>query len=232
MEQNKRGFTLIEVLAVIAIISILATLLTPSIGGLLARARRARAMNNMRQIAIAYQNYANGGGSPWELRSADCLWQWAGTLARQASINDGAIYIFPDDYLVERDPRPAPKSIGRYADGNWEVDEAFRSYPLSVTVIAGIASDAPPSTTPLAYTRGLDPEMGHWRKSTGASGGVYGERGGLVVFLDGHVEFFEFIDPKNPPFFCHDSGLATVDIRRAVNPGARALSWNGVDWEN
>jgi prepilin-type N-terminal cleavage/methylation domain-containing protein len=230
MKRNNSGFTLIEVLAVVAIIGILATLLTPSIGSMIDRARRTRVSNNMRQIAIAYQTYLNDGGSIKNLRAAANVAQWASDLARQTGVNNGTLYAIPEDYLVAAEAQDIPKVIGISRDGSWQVTEDFSKYPLGLTVIVGISPGAAPSTTPLAYTRGLDPETGHWKPASGPDGGIYGEKGGLIVFLDGHVEFFEFVSGANPPFICYNSGLPTADIRQAVNPGAKAVNWQGVVW--
>ncbi|MBU0651160.1 type II secretion system GspH family protein [bacterium] len=57
MRKNKRGFTLIEMLVVIAIIGILATMITPAIGRARERARRAKCMNNMKQIGYLISLY-------------------------------------------------------------------------------------------------------------------------------------------------------------------------------
>ena len=45
-----------------------------------------------------------------------------------------------------------------------------------------------PSTAPLAWTRGLQPD-GSWSFDSP----FYGE-GGFILFLDGHVEFHETVD--------------------------------------
>jgi prepilin-type N-terminal cleavage/methylation domain-containing protein len=232
MKRKNSGFTLIEVLAVISIIGILVTILTPSIGSMIDRARRARVSNNMRQIAIAHQSYLNDGGSGGNLRTATTLAQWASLLAKSTGINNGALYIVAEDYLVAAESRNVPKVVGRYNANTWELAEDFATFPLGLTIIAGILPTATPSNTPLAYTRGLDPETGRWKAAFGPDGGIYGEKGGLVVFLDGHVEFFESITGDNSPFVDYHSGLPTADIRRAVNSGARAINWRGVVWEN
>ncbi len=53
---RKRGFTLVELLVVIAIIGILIALLLPAIQAAREAARRARCLNNLKQIGLGFQN--------------------------------------------------------------------------------------------------------------------------------------------------------------------------------
>jgi prepilin-type N-terminal cleavage/methylation domain-containing protein len=183
--RERRAFTLIEILAVVAIIGILAAILLPSIGRAMETARRLKDASNMRQIAIAYVSYVRDGHDRNEIAQCKNVHEFANVLAKHKYLATPEVYFSETDPLVASSHLKKPKVIGKASDGPWRPNADFMKFPLSVVAIVNVSSNAPETTTPILYTRGLDIDSGRWKKDA-----TYGEEGGFIAFLDGHVRFF------------------------------------------
>jgi prepilin-type N-terminal cleavage/methylation domain-containing protein len=176
---KKSGFTLIELLVVIAIIAILSAILVPAIRKAMDSARRVRCSNNLRQIAVAFLNYSHGFSGDLRTISAATTYLWAKVLADSGVLDEASVFLWNDDPALKNVTGGVPKSIKNSST----YTNAWAA--ASVVVLSGVDPQAPATTTPIAWSRGLNTTSGAW------SGGVFGDDGGFIVFLDGHVEWFE-----------------------------------------
>ncbi len=218
------GFTLIELLTVIAIIGILAAIVIPTVGSVREKAQRAVDANNLREISKAAMIYAADNNAPpppppppassGVLTDANKVFLWPGILARTKALSEPGFYFSKIDPFFDGLEPTAIIS----PSNNKALDSSFTSgRELSFEFVGGLRM-SDPSSTPVAYTRGLRTD-GSWDPETG----VYGDTGGYVVFLGGNVEFYP--DTATDKFIDASTGLRTDNILRAIPQRSGVKIW-------
>ena len=169
--------------------------------------RRSAAYIDLRGIGQASVIYASlhQGRLP---QAAD-VWGYAAQLARDGDLNDASIWTAGTDPANETEL----SDLGRVlvADGSSPTPEFLKLKP-SWAVPLGELTVNLPSTTPVAWTRGLRPD-GTW-----APYGPYGTDGGYVMFLGGNVAFYR---NTRDAFLRFDGKGTTYNVLEALPPGTR-----------
>ncbi len=209
---------------VLGVMAILMGMLAPAVGVIREKAQRMATAQKMRQIGLAVATYQSLTGR--SLTGTD-LGDWMSRLAAETGLRDTEIFLFDEDPLLSQvtTGRP-PVLVQPKQDGTWEEISGFESWPIGVTVVSGLQPGANPSTTPVAWTRGLT-TGGAWQPYTAPRPGVYGSEGGYIVFLDGHVEFYKNLSADGGQLVDFETGTPTADVQDAVSPGASAYDFLG-----
>lgn len=202
---KRRGFTLVELLAVIGIIAVLVGMLLPSLTKARESARRVSCASNMRQISLAWMNYATRDAGRLIGSSTTSPWDWVSTNDVATGITAGrlyeelknpAVYKCPSDEVFvwsyamsgllngeagygDRPSLTKISQIRRPAEALLLVEEA--DFRWGYNRGSWIITDDP---NPQAYQTG-----GDWIA-------LFHRKGYNVAFADAHVEYWPVSDTR------------------------------------
>jgi hypothetical protein len=130
-------------------------------------------------------------------------------------LNDSWVYVSPGDKYASKIVQESPCKLNGTSITHTAAFSTVTNFMTSNNHIISycfamdLPTHAPLDTTPLGFTRGLR-EDGKWDEKAG----LYGSKGGYVVYADGHVVWFDGSKPAK--FLKWDRSGYTSDIRQAV----------------
>ncbi len=200
--------------AAVGVILFLGAVITPTVGRVRETAWRSVDGSNLRQIGQASLIYASDHQNTLPGAAAADVWDYARLAALDGGLNDASIWAVNGDPGVTEQYGALSTVLNRDRDG---LEQAFSKLKLSWAVALHPELSAnSPSSTPIAWTRGLQPD-GTW-----AAHSPYGTQGGHVVFLGGNVSFYR---NTRDEFVRFDGKGRSSDVRDALPPGARIAEY-------
>lgn len=198
---------------IFTILPIAITLLIPTVGRVREAARRTTDASHIRQIGQASLIVAANHYD--ELPKGETIYEVAFMLAAGARLNDGAIWFSASDPAINHPSEftPVLDSMGTGINPDFTSHRA-----VSFDFVSGLAA-SDPSTTPIAWTRGLRPD-GTW-----ASDSVYRGDGGHIIFMGGNLAFFQHTKGEDGLgiFINPTSGERTSNVLEALPPGTSVV---------
>ncbi|MDR2200490.1 MAG: hypothetical protein LBN94_00020 [Puniceicoccales bacterium] len=225
VEGKKKGLTLIELVVAVAFTGGLVMGFVPRVKDFVETSRRNRGANSLKKIALAYRHYCDDDINGRTISDANRGKDWAIILAQGGILDDPSVYCFSHDRRASKVIKKTIVDAKKEDHNAWEGENDIE---FSVYLINNLPVKAPPGTTPIAFTRGI-PEVSPKKPSRWPTTGVYGDQGGYIAYLDGHVEWYGDLGTEEHGKLVAwgDGKTMTNDIRRTIPSTAKILSANG-----
>lgn len=198
---------------ILGVILLLTALIVPTVGRVSATARRSVDASNLRQIGQASLIYAMDHNDNLPI-TAD-VWDYARLLADDAGLNDPKMWLSMNDPASDADDAIPSTIVSPDTARPRPLAPAFRELKPSVAVALAKLNSRMPATTPIAWTRGLQPD-GTWSAHS-----PYGTSGGYLMFLGGNVAFFKNLTSGGGELVRYDGKGQTANVLEALPPGSR-----------
>jgi prepilin-type N-terminal cleavage/methylation domain-containing protein len=203
VDRGFRAFTLIELLVTIAIVAVLAGLILGGSAIVRKRGQQAASLNNIRQIGIAFQQYANDNDTrfPAHILSGD---KWPRLL--QDYLNDQRVYADPTDranYLLRKsDPLSNGANNTSFIMNGFNDVGAFQDQSVTVKTVA---LDSPANTiilAPMSRHAGFYMDLDTNDQKNTVNSRQY-PQGSYYAFADGSARFVNIADYRDELWMVH-----------------------------
>jgi len=177
-------------------------------------------MSNAEQIAKTYLNLSEDSRMQiTQLKAGDTSHAAAFILAKEGGLNNAKAWLLPGATRDEQKPLPNVVIRGNVSTA-MTLNPDFAQVTLGYEFAANVPLGAPPSTTPIVWTRGLRSD-GAWAPDSPWQG-----KGGHIAFMDGHVRWFDKLSTASgeDSLVKYGTTTPTANIREALPPGAVILS--------
>jgi hypothetical protein len=202
------------------------SVLLPAMSSVKLSAQKVKDASNLQKIVEAWREYTinrgliiDGIGENGRIKASALVHRLAGRYRSGMSniiLNDPHVYVSLNDRYASKIQQTAicyvgPNGVDRTAAFT-DVTNAIiqNSWLFSYCFAVNLPSNVPLATTPLAFTRGLQVN-GKWDEKYG----LYGSRGGYVVYADGHIKWFD--GDRSAVFLHWNQQEYTTDIRKAFS---------------
>ncbi|MDR1590682.1 MAG: hypothetical protein LBR92_01645 [Puniceicoccales bacterium] len=189
------------------------------------KAQKVKDVSNLQKIAEAWRECAINRGWTFDTgemgvtQFVEILAGLGRTSTSDMVLNDANVYISPGDKYASKLRHEVLTRLGEDGTITWtdvfHITSNFmnsswvNAQRISYCLIANLPINVPLSTTPFAFTLGLR-EDGKWDERAG----LYGSKGGYVVYCNGHVTWFDGSKPAR--FLKWNQSGYTSDIREAI----------------